>query len=214
MDNQQNNLQAAGPQQTNAQPTAVQPQQQYAQPQQQYAQPQQQYAQPQQQYAQPQQQYAQPQQQYAQPQQQYADPQQSVVPPQQFVQQQPIRRFETIYCSTCGQQIAKVARACPFCGAPVYQNLPREVPQQIIINNNANTVQAGDGYGPVPAGLRAKDKWIALLLWFFLGYVGAHKFYEGKILMGIVYILTVGLFGIGWVVDFFVLLFKPNPYYV
>ena len=186
MDNQQNNLQAAGPQQTNAQPTAVQPQQQYAQPQQQYAQPQQ----------------------------QYADPQQSVVPPQQFVQQQPVRRFETIYCSTCGQQIAKVARACPFCGAPVYQNLPREVPQQIIINNNANTVQAGYGYGPVPAGLRAKDKWIALLLWFFLGYVGAHKFYEGKILMGIVYILTVGLFGIGWVVDFFVLLFKPNPYYV
>ena len=200
MDNQQNNLQAAGPQQTNAQPTAVQPQQQYAQPQQQYAQPQQQ--------------YAQPQQQYAQPQQQYADPQQIVVPPQQFVQQQPVRRFETIYCSTCGQQIAKVARACPFCGAPVYQNLPREVPQQIIINNsnNANTVQAG--YGPVPAGLRAKDKWIALLLWFFLGFVGAHKFYEGKILMSIVYILTVGLFGIGWVVDFFVLLFKPNPYFV
>ena len=209
MDNQQNNLQAAGPQQTNAQPTAVQPQQQYAQPQQQFAQPQQQYAQPQQQ-------YTQPQQQYAQPQQQYADPQQIVVPPQQFVQQQPVRRFETIYCSTCGQQIAKVARACPFCGAPVYQNLPREVPQQIIINNsnNANTVQAGYGYGPVPAGLRAKDKWIALLLWFFLGFVGAHKFYEGKILMGIVYILTVGLFGIGWVVDFFVLLFKPNPYYV
>jgi len=209
MDNQQNNLQAAGPQQTNAQPTAAQSQQQYAQPQQQYAQPQQQYAQPQQQ-------YAQPQQQYAQPQQQYADPQQIVVPPQQFVQQQPVRRFETIYCSTCGQQIAKVARACPFCGAPVYQNLPREVPQQIIINNsnNANTVQAGYGYGPVPAGLRAKDKWIALLLWFFLGFVGAHKFYEGKILMGIVYILTVGLFGIGWVVDFFVLLFKPNPYYV
>ena len=212
MDNQQNNWQTVGPQQTNAQPQPT-----AAQPQQQYAQPQQQYAQPQQQYAQPQQQYAQPQQQYAQPQQQYAQPQQIVVPPPQFVQQQPVRQFETIYCSTCGQQIAKVARACPFCGAPVYQNLPREVPQQIIINNsnnnsNVNTVQAG--YGPLPAGLRAKSKWVALLLWFFFGFFGGHKFYEGKILMGIVYILTAGLFGIGWVVDFFALLFKPNPYYV
>ncbi len=59
-----------------------------------------------------------------------------------------------------------------------------------------------------------KNKWIALLLCFFFGILGIHKFYEGKILLGIVYIFTGGLFGIGVLIDFISLLFKPNPYYV
>jgi TM2 domain-containing membrane protein YozV len=44
--------------------------------------------------------------------------------------------------------------------------------------------------------------------------LGAHKFYEGKTGMGILYILTGGLFYIGVIVDFIALLCKPNPYYV
>ena len=52
------------------------------------------------------------------------------------------------------------------------------------------------------------------ILCLFLGYLGAHKFYEGKAGMGILYVLTVGLFGIGWFIDCIVLLCKPNPYYV
>ena len=59
----------------------------------------------------------------------------------------------------------------------------------------------------------AKSKWISFFLCLFLGYLGAHKFYEGRILLGIVYIFTAGLFGIGIVIDLIVLLFKPNPYY-
>lgn len=59
-----------------------------------------------------------------------------------------------------------------------------------------------------------KSKWVALLLCFFFGMLGAHKFYEGRILLGIVYIFTGGLFGIGVLIDFISLLFKPNPYYV
>lgn len=59
-----------------------------------------------------------------------------------------------------------------------------------------------------------KSKWVALLLCFFFGVLGVHKFYEGKILLGIVYIFTGGLFGIGVLIDFISLLFKPNPYYV
>ena len=142
-------------------------------------------------------------------------PQQPVMN-RQNPQQTPVRTYETIYCSTCGQQIAKVALACPFCGAPVYQNQPRQ-PQQIIINNSNNNANTNNIHaGAVYAGRmgQPKNKWIALLLWFFLGVFGAHKFYEGKILMGIVYIFTVGLFGIGLLVDFFAILFKPNPYYV
>ena len=42
---------------------------------------------------------------------------------------------------------------------------------------------------------------------------GAPKFYEGKVGMGILYIFTAGLFGIGLLVDFFAILFKPTHYY-
>ena len=57
-----------------------------------------------------------------------------------------------------------------------------------------------------------KKKWVAFFLCLFLGVVGAHKFYEERILLGIVYVLTAGLFGIGVLVDLVILLFKPNPY--
>ncbi len=59
-----------------------------------------------------------------------------------------------------------------------------------------------------------KNKWAAFFLCLFFGGLGIHKFYEGKILLGIVYLFTVGIFGIGWVIDLIILLFKPNPYYV
>lgn len=60
----------------------------------------------------------------------------------------------------------------------------------------------------------AKNKYVSLLLCIFLGGFGAHKFYEGKIGMGILYIFTGGLFGIGWIVDIITIVLKPNPYYV
>ncbi len=47
----------------------------------------------------------------------------------------------------------------------------------------------------------AKSKWVALLLCFFLGVFGAHYFYVGKVGKGIVYLLTFGFFGLGWLID-------------
>ncbi|MEG0034469.1 MAG: NINE protein [Bacilli bacterium] len=47
-----------------------------------------------------------------------------------------------------------------------------------------------------------KSRLVDLILCWFLGVFGAHKFYEGKIGMGILYIFTLGLFGIGCIVDF------------
>lgn len=48
-----------------------------------------------------------------------------------------------------------------------------------------------------------KSKGIAYLLWFFLGWLGVHRFYLGKIGTGILYLFTFGVFGIGWFVDLF-----------
>ncbi|MGI6248893.1 MAG: NINE protein [Acutalibacteraceae bacterium] len=59
----------------------------------------------------------------------------------------------------------------------------------------------------------AKNKWVSFFLCFFFGFLGVHKFYEGKVLLGVVYLFTVGLFGIGVIVDLILLLFKPNPYF-
>lgn len=59
-----------------------------------------------------------------------------------------------------------------------------------------------------------RSKWTAFFLCLFLGEFGAHKFYEGKVGMGILYLFTFGLCGIGWLIDLIALLFKPNPYYV
>lgn len=122
----------------------------------------------------------------------------------------------TKFCKFCGQQIPADAVICTHCGRQVEQLQQAQTPAaapNIVINNannntNTNTVNAA---GPNP---RARSKWVALLLCLFLGGIGAHKFYEGKTFMGIIYLLTVGLFGIGWAIDCLILLFKPNPYYV
>jgi TM2 domain-containing membrane protein YozV len=50
-----------------------------------------------------------------------------------------------------------------------------------------------------------KSKGLAYLLWFFLGVFGVHKFYLDKIAVGIIYLLTGGLFLIGLIYDLFTL---------
>ena len=75
-----------------------------------------------------------------------------------------------------------------------------------------------------------KKKGIALLLLFFLGYLGAHRFYLGRPKTGVLYLLALGILGIGpnvlpdiftyevlsviavifaiaWILDLFLLLF-------
>ena len=53
----------------------------------------------------------------------------------------------------------------------------------------------------MPENVSEKSKTTDLLLCIFLGTLGVHRFYEGKIGTGILWLCTLGLFGIGWVVD-------------
>lgn len=123
---------------------------------------------------------------------------------------------QTKFCKHCGEKIPVDAVICTKCGRQV-EEIKQGGNEQIIINNNNNNNNASassaiSANGVV--GANKKDKWVAFLLCLFLGGFGAHKFYEGKIGLGILYLFTCGLFGFGWFIDTIALLFKPNPYYV
>ena len=116
------------------------------------------------------------------------------------------------FCKFCGAKIVEDAVICTACGRQVEEIKNNTAQPNIVINNENTNVNQNANMNAAVMG-RMKNKWVALLLCFFLGFLGAHKFYEGKVGFGILYLFTVGLFGIGVIIEFIVLLFKPNPYF-
>ncbi len=120
-------------------------------------------------------------------------------------------------CASCGANIYDDANRCQYCGA--YQPQPKQQkqtvqPQQqqpvVVHVHNTNVIKNknnNSSYGSRRAARAGKSKGVALFLCIFLGYFGAHKFYLGKTGAGILYLLTVGLFGLGWFFDIFSILF-------
>lgn len=109
---------------------------------------------------------------------------------------------KTKFCKYCGSKIDFDAVICIHCGKQV--ELLKHEPvyaQQINVKNQYKSNCE-------------KNKWIAFILCLLFGTLGVHKFYEGKIALGILYLCTGGLFCVGWIVDLIKLFFKPNPYTV
>lgn len=50
------------------------------------------------------------------------------------------------------------------------------------------------------------NKWWLAIICFLFGYLGIHRFIVGKIGTGFVYLFTGGVFGIGYMIDFFMIL--------
>lgn len=75
---------------------------------------------------------------------------------------------DTKFCFSCGASIAERAEICPKCG--VRQSAP----------------PSSFGVAVAPNG---KSRLAAILLAFFLGGIGVHKFYLGRIGWGILYLV-------------------------
>ena len=124
------------------------------------------------------------------------------------------------FCKHCGAKIPYDAVICTACGRQIEELKKANETPSITINNsnqssnvNTNVNRNANINGGVRLGNR-KNKWVALVLCALFGFIGAHKFYEEKTGMGILYLFTGGLFFIGVILDFIALLAKPTYYYV
>ena len=89
------------------------------------------------------------------------------------------------FCPKCGAQVEDSATFCPKCGT---------------------SLQAQPA-SPLDSKVPSDGRWlIALLLCFFLGCLGIHRFYVGKTGSGIAMLLTCGGCGIWALVDFIMIL--------
>ncbi|HHX61047.1 MAG TPA: TM2 domain-containing protein [Epulopiscium sp.] len=114
-----------------------------------------------------------------------------------------------IKCSACGAPLE--GGKCSYCGyvekntytaAKVNEIPSQPIQPQVVQQHNQITFnnQQNANLGVIPK-ISKKDKTTALVLCIFFGAFGIHKFYVGKIGMGIIYFLTMGLFGFGWIID-------------
>jgi len=70
------------------------------------------------------------------------------------------------------------------------------------MKNSAGTYSRSRGYY-VPES-NTHSVFIGYIAWVF-GFMGCHRFYYGKPITGTIWFFTLGLFFVGWIIDFFLI---------
>lgn len=90
------------------------------------------------------------------------------------------KQFDEQFCNSCGKAIKIKAEVCPYCG--VRQKSDSE---------------------------SSEKSWVTLfILYLFLGWIGVHRFYSGRVVSGVFYILTLNGIGIWAIIDFILIITK------
>jgi TM2 domain-containing membrane protein YozV len=92
-----------------------------------------------------------------------------------------------MYCQNCGKELSDQASFCPSCGHPV-----RSAPMRPGFRTDKT--------------VSPKSRLATLLLCFFLGWLGVHRFYVGKVGTGVAMIFTLGGLGIWVLIDFIMII--------
>ena len=101
---------------------------------------------------------------------------------------------ETKFCKFCGAVIPFDAVICTKCGRQV-EKIANDK-NGIVINNmssasssssSSSSSSAAASQTPAAHARKFVSKWTSFILCLFLGWLGGHKFYEGKTGLGGVY---------------------------
>lgn len=113
-----------------------------------------------------------------------------------------------MYCRNCGNEVSDKAIMCVACGTP--PKAGDKFCYHCKAETTANSticMKCGVSLKDVnPVQAEGKDWLTALLLCFFLGVFGAHRFYTGHIGLGVVQLLTLGGCGIWTLIDFIIII--------
>ena len=107
-------------------------------------------------------------------------------------------------CKWCGEELKQPEGICPKCD--VGDNGNKAIGKrrsEIKANNDPFNVVVNNALGPKGEGY---DWFITLLLCFFVGFLGVHRFYTGSMLLGVGQLLTFGGCGLWTMVDFALIL--------
>lgn len=112
------------------------------------------------------------------------------------------------YCAYCKATVLNRHQKCPNCGSTVFLTDDEPVAHAREAAPEYRTIYVEKPvYHTVyvetpPRPATSPKSWTAaLLLCLFFGGAGFHRFYVGKIGTGLLFLLTFGWCGIGWLVD-------------
>lgn len=101
-----------------------------------------------------------------------------------------------MFCINCGKEFKEDVKFCPECG--------------MAQGETRSTTMGRENLGlPQNTNTSPKSRTIVALIAFFLGYLGIHRFYVGKVGTGILQILLTCCFGLGCIwalIDFIIIL--------